>query len=390
MKRVAVIFESSPFDRKGLFNAVHNRVKGIIDSGKCEVDVYCIQSMDNAFTSKVRHRAQVSKVESVDIDGVHYNMLWYRFSILDCILFDHMARKPLFFRIFMKKTIGALSGYDVVLAHSFVGGLLAKEISLAYGTPYFVTWHGSDVHTHPFDNPLQLKETIVIMKNAECNFFVSRALMAASYNILDDATVRREVIYNGVSGDFYRYDDGLRSKIRAKYGVEDTRVVAFAGNLCKVKNVRTLIPIFEQVSKMYDGMVQYWIIGDGKLRSEVESDIKLSGLQNVRMWGNVKSEQMPELMNCMDILILPSINEGLSLVCLEAVNCGVNVVGSDVGGTAEIVGKDNVLSLGDGFVEGMAEKISHLLVCPTEQVVPSDMSWDVAAYKELEHILAIE
>ena len=390
MKRVAVIFESSPFDRKGLFNAVHNRVKGIIDSGKCEVDVYCIQSMDNAFTSKVRHRALVSKVESVDIDGVHYNMLWYRFSILDCILFDHMARKPLFFRIFMKKTIGALRGYDVVLAHSFVGGLLAKEISLAYGTPYFVTWHGSDVHTHPFDNSLQLKETIAIMKNAECNFFVSRALMAASNNILDDANVRREVIYNGVSGDFYRYDDGLRSKIRAKYGVEDTRVVAFAGNLCKVKNVRTLIPIFEQVSKMYDGMVQYWIIGDGKLRSAVESDIKLSGLQNVRMWGNVKSEQMPELMNCMDILILPSINEGLSLVCLEAVNCGVNVVGSDVGGTAEIVGKDNVLSLGDGFVEGMAEKISHLLVCPTEQVVPSDMSWDVAAYKELEHILAIE
>lgn len=390
MKRVAVIFESSPFDRKGLFNAVHNRVKGIIDSGKCEVDVYCIQSMDNAFTSKVRHRAQVSKVESVDIDGVHYNMLWYRFSILDCILFDHMAMRPLFFRRFMKKTIEVLSGYDVILAHSFVGGLIAKEVSSAYGTQYFVTWHGSDVHTHPLENPLQLKETKAIMKNATCNFFVSRALLNASDAILDGVSVRREVIYNGVSVDFYKYDADQRCRLRAEYGVEEVKVVAFAGNLCKVKNVRTLVPIFWHLSKIYNGRLQYWIIGDGKLRTAVEEDIRQSGLQNVRMWGNIKSEDMPALMNCMDVLILPSINEGLSLVCLEAVNCGVNVVGSDVGGTAEIVGKDNVLSLGDGFVEGMAEKIHHLLVSPTEQVVPSGMSWDAAASKELEHILAIE
>ena len=390
MKRVAVIFESSPFDRKGLFNAVHNRVKGIIDSGNCEVDVYCIQSVDNAFTSKVRHRVQVPIVKCVDIEGVHYNMLWYRFSILDSILFDHMAMRPLFFRRFMKKTIEVLSGYDVILAHSFVGGLIAKEVSSAYGTQYFVTWHGSDVHTHPFNNSLQLKETRAIMKNATCNFFVSRALMTTSFSISDDESIRREVIYNGVSADFYKYDADQRCRLRAKYGVEDVRVVAFAGNLCKVKNVRTLIPIFERLSMVYKGEVQYWIIGDGKLRSEVEVDIRQSGLQNVRMWGNVSPEVMPELMNCMDVLILPSLNEGLSLVCLEAINCGVNVVGSDVGGTAEIVGKDNVVSLGDGFVDGMAEKISHLLVCPTAQVVPSEMSWTAAALKELEHILATE
>ena len=50
MLRIAVIFESSPFDRKGLFNAVHNRVKHLAASGKCEVDVFCVHSRDNALT----------------------------------------------------------------------------------------------------------------------------------------------------------------------------------------------------------------------------------------------------------------------------------------------------------------------------------------------------
>ena len=40
MKKIAVIFESSPFDRKGLFNAVHNRTKHLSASGEFAVDAY--------------------------------------------------------------------------------------------------------------------------------------------------------------------------------------------------------------------------------------------------------------------------------------------------------------------------------------------------------------
>ena len=83
MLRVAVIFESSPFDRKGLFNAVHNRVKGLLGTGECWVDAYCIHSRDNALTRRLRHTSYVPQVETVSVDEVTYRMLWYRFSILD-------------------------------------------------------------------------------------------------------------------------------------------------------------------------------------------------------------------------------------------------------------------------------------------------------------------
>ena len=389
MKRVAVIFESSPFDRKGLFNSVHNRVKGLAGSGKCQVDVYCIQSTDNFFTGKIRHRKPVPQVETVDVEGIQYNMLWYRFSLADYMLFDCMSCKPLFFKGFMKRVVEKLGGYDVISAHSFVGGLIAKEVYLSNGTPYFVTWHGSDVHTHPFKNALQMQETKEIMQNARCNFFVSKALLEASARISDSADIAREVIYNGVSEDFVRYSDEVRAELRSAKGVGDgAKVVTFAGNLCQVKNVRVLAPVFRAVREAYEGEVQFWIIGDGKLRSAVEADVADASLEGVRFWGNLPSSDMPAMMNCTDVLVLPSLNEGLPLVCLEAINCGANAVGSAAGGIAEAVGAENAIPLGEGFVEGLSQKILQMLRHPENQSVPAEMSWEKASSIELDHILS--
>ena len=49
------------------------------------------------------------------------------------------------------------------------------------------------------------------------------------------------------------------------------------------------------------------------------------------------------------------------MVCAEALRCGANVVGSDVGGIAEVIGTENVAPLGDGFTDALAAKaVSYL------------------------------
>ena len=97
MMKLAVIFESSPFDRKGLFNAVHNRVKHLVATGECTVDVFCVHSRDNAFTRRVRHTPVAPSVDQVVIDGITYRLLWYRFSILDNVLLEKLHVRPLLF-----------------------------------------------------------------------------------------------------------------------------------------------------------------------------------------------------------------------------------------------------------------------------------------------------
>ena len=385
MKKFAVIFESSPFDRKGLFNAVHNRVRHLLVLGKCEVDVYCIHSRDNAFTRSVRHTPETPDVQSVEIDSIKYNLLWYRFSILDHLTLEKLHRRPLLFRRFIDRNVGLLKSYDAVMAHSFTGGLMAYEAHLRYGVPYYVSWHGSDVHTHPYRIPVIMDDTAKIMSAARCNFFVSKALMEQSCSIAPSAG--RKVLYNGVAEDFVKYDEEKRTELRSGYGLaEGEKVVAFVGTLNEVKNVRVLPSLFAAVAERYGEALKFWIVGDGKLRSEVEALLRDYPSLPVSLFGNVSTDEMPSVMNCVGVLVLPSLNEGLPLVCAEALRCGANVVGSDVGGIAEVIGADNVVPHGDGFVSAMADRVVTMLSSDIEQVMPSEIDWCKTALAELEAI----
>ena len=389
MVKVAVIFESSPFDRKGLFNAVHNRIRHMAADGRCLVHAFCVHSWDTPFTARVRHTPLVAeRVGSCVVDEVTYEMLWYDFSITDHVLVEKLHKRPFFFERYADAVLKKLSGYDFISAHSFTGGLLAAKASRKYGIPYHVTWHGSDVHTHPWRNGLILRETVRVMEEASCNFFVSDALMKDSDRITVNA--RKKVLYNGVSDDFMKYDDPVRADLRKRYGIADgEKVVAFTGSLVAVKNVYVLQPLFHEIRSRYDGPLQFWVVGDGKLRHAVEPALKSDDSIDVRMWGNVPSEEMPSVMNCIDVMVLPSLNEGLPLVCAEAIRCGANVAGSDVGGIPEVIGKDNVVPLGDGFVESLAEMVSGLLRAGKIQVVPSKMDWQTAAALESDAIISV-
>ena len=409
MMRLAVIFESSPFDRKGLFNAVHNRVKHLLATGECTVDVFCVHSRDNAFTRRVRHTPEVPSVDEVAIDGITYRLLWYRFSILDNVLLEKLHVRPLLFRRFMAAHVDLLEGYDAVVAHSFCGGLFALMAHEKFGIPYYVTWHGSDVHTHPWRVPVILEDTRAVMESARCNFFVSKALKTASDKITLKAS--KEVLYNGVSEDFVKFSPAVRAAARERYGLApEDKVVAFVGNLHAVKNVLSLPAIFAEVAKRYDASLKFWIVGDGKLKAQLETACSESLVRHceerspsrhceerspsrhceersdvaIRFFGNQPSPAMPDIMNCIDVLVLPSLNEGLPLVCAEALSCGAAVVGSDVGGVAEVIGSENVVPLGDSFATGMADKIVSFLDGKSpSQTLPSEISWSLTAAQEL-------
>ena len=386
MTRIAVIFESSPFDRKGLFNAVHNRVKGLLETGECWVDAYCIHAKDNMLTRALRHTPYVPQTDSVELEGIRYKMLWYRFSICDHLMLEKCGKRPPMFRRFMDTYVRFLEGYDYVIAHSFTGALFAYEAKQRYGIPYFANWHGSDVHTHPWRVSVILEDTKKVMEAAKCNFFVSKALMKASDKITVDAC--KEVLYNGVSEDFMRLDEKCRNKARERFGVSrDEKVVAFAGNLVNVKNVLVLPDIFKSVTEHFDAPVHFIIAGDGKLRKQLEANFaSIRQCVHVSFLGNVAAEEMPELMNCVDVLVLPSLNEGLPLVCAEAMRCGANVVGSDVGGIAEVIGKDNAVPHSPDFVPQFAKKVVAMLQTAQKQEVPAEISWSKTTSIELSYI----
>jgi glycosyltransferase involved in cell wall biosynthesis len=223
------------------------------------------------------------------------------------------------------------------------------------------------------------------MESANCNFYVSKALLTASDKITEKA--RKMVLYNGVSEDFMRFSQEQRESVRQRYGLlPGDKVVAFVGNLSAVKNVLVLPELFAEVSGRYVGPVKFWVVGDGKLRVSLEAGMVKNNV-TAAFYGNLPHEDMPSIMNCVDVLVLPSLNEGLPLVCAEAMRCGANVVGADVGGIAEVVGAENVVPHGDGFVEGLASRVVEMLSSDVSQVVPAEIDWSRTASIEQDIIL---
>ena len=383
MKKLAVVFEDSIFDRKGAFRAKMERARNLALLKSAQVDIWCIQTsytwverllLGQRFFDGVPE-SRLGRPKELVIDGLKLNMIWMDYSILDHFLFFKLKLRPLLYPRFLRRQAPLFAEYDLISAHAFEGGFLAREVNKRYGVPYCVTWHGSDIHTKPFKYPCIRQLTAELMAGAKMNFFVSKALMDTSDEI---GSGNKLVVYNGCGKAFYRFDEAKRQELRKKYQLDGSPVVGFVGNLEHIKNVAILPSLFAGIQKYYGAPVTCWIIGDGRERASIQAAMQ----GTCRFFGNLPPESMPEIYNCLDLLVLPSLNEGLPLVILEALSCGCRAVGSKVGGIPEVLDEAHCVALGEDFTDRFSRVAAAALSAPFSQSIPAGLSWEETARKE--------
>ena len=190
------------------------------------------------------------------------------------------------------------------------------------------------------------------------------------------------MLLNGASAQFHRYDEGRRAQLREKYGVnDDAKVVAFVGRFEPVKNVTLLPDIYKEIERKHGHRLTFWAIGDGVQLDETRRLMAAKGVK-CTFTGKVPPEEIPDMLNCVDLLVLPSSLEGLPLVVIEALSCGAHVVATNVIGTAEAVGRANAIDLGDAFVDRFTTRAAELLAGGIDQQLPPEVSWTATAIKE--------
>lgn len=381
MKKIAIIIDGDLINRKGQVNASLNRIKHLKRIANYQIDVFAIQDYDGALVRRLRKTEKRNLISSMIVDGIEIKLLWSKFSLINYLSVYKLKYKSLFSGVWHRKYAPIFKSYDLISAHSIVCGRFALAIYKRYGVPFFVTWHGSDIHTLPYNNKYTRLDTVKVLENAICNFFVSKALLEAS-TVLTSNT-KRALLYNGVSDDFFSYAPEKRKGLRHKWNVEGKKVVAFIGNLFPIKNVLLLPDIFRQVADNYKENVSFWVIGDGKLRPSLENMLQLYNVE-CKLWGNQPSDTIPDFMNAIDVLVLPSKNESFGLVIVEAIKCGANVVASRVGGIPEILSDENTFDLHESFVENISKRIVQMLKSEVVQTLSEDFDWNVTAKKENE------
>lgn len=384
--RVALIADIAPYGMKGLKNYVVSKsvtLQNRIDEG-FQVDFYIINTILSPLLSKIlkvdRKRSICYGAEEINIDGVVFRLIFVQ-RCLSHVLYERMTKRLSDYSVQIKRIARRFDGYDIITCHSITAHRLALMINEMYGTPYVTTFHGSDTTVYPFVNDAHKSFISKVISSAAMNFYVSRGLLKKSDEITTEG--KKDYIYTGVASAFFEYSKEKKYELRVKYGLVGKKVVAFSGNLFSIKNPMALPPIFERVHKAEGDKCVFWIIGDGEFRGALQTE--LDKIQVVyKMFGNVRPENMPELMNCCDVVILPSINEGFGLSVLEARICGAVGVGSRVGGIPEAVGEENAFPLDDSFTEAISNRIIEIL-SNNERPKPlsNEFTWESAINKEM-------
>ncbi len=165
-------------------------------------------------------------------------------------------------------------------------------------------------------------------------------------------------IHNGI--EFHDVEINYKEK-RKEIGVKDIEILIGAvGRLESVKNYDVFIQAAELVLKEYP-LVKFILIGDGTLKEKLQSlTTKLGIEKSVLLLG--ERNDVDELLKVMDIFVLPSRSEGLSIALLEAVANKLPIVATNVGGNPEVVidGKTGIL-IPSGDVSSLVRAITELL-----------------------------
>lgn len=203
--------------------------------------------------------------------------------------------------------------FDVVLVNwAYPDAYGVMLVAGKLGFPFATTVQGSDVNVF-FENPIRKRQILRALRASRAVFCRSEALREK----LRAEGIEATTVYNGIDRDRFRPLDRVECCRRLGLAPERKRVL-FVGNLLPVKGPT----ILAQAAKQLD---------------DVEVIFVGSGPEPVKSIGAKSHEEIPFWMNACDALCLPSLNEGLPNVVLEALACGIPVVASRVGGVPEIV-----------------------------------------------------
>ena len=245
---------------------------------------------------------------------------------------------------------------DVIHAHEFAMNVYGALLSRITGIPNVTTVHGKNYYCEKLRRRLgyrfAARQSIMVAVSEDLKQFLVKSTAIPPERI--------RVVPNGINLNRY-LTNGEDATVRRELGIKaGSPVIGTVGNLFAVKGQIYLIRACRIVAKTFPDFVLL-VAGEGEELTVLQTEAHDLGIQeNVKFLGF--REDVPSLLQAMDVFVLPSLSEGLPLSVLEAQALQKPVVASDVGGVPEVV-EDGI----SGFLvppknpQALADKILLLL-----------------------------
>lgn len=247
------------------------------------------------------------------------------------VIYIHTASKGSFFRKSVFCLIGKLFRKKVIL-HMHGGAF--KEFY--YGSDSIIKKYISFILTCVVDH-------LIVLTDGWNDWFV------ANFNFKSGpVTIRNSV-----------------NKIKSNNTNNVVTEVIFVGRLVKEKGVSDLLKAIKNIGEEINYKVK--IVGAGE-DFFLKEALKLGITSRVEFLGQVDRETSQNLIGSSDILVLPSYNEGLPIVILEAMSGHTSVIATNVGGIPEIIKNNETgILIEPGDVESLTEALSYLIRNPLDR-----------------------
>jgi glycosyltransferase involved in cell wall biosynthesis len=195
---------------------------------------------------------------------------------------------------------------------------------------------GSDVLVYPDRMPALWRRLCETLERVDLPIGVSQSVCR---RLAETGKCRREPLCVYLSRDAKQFVPAEnKARVREQLGwARESIVGVYVGGLVEVKGMKELAAAAEPLLNECERF-QLVCIGDGPSRDRLVTLASRVGREGaVVLPGRVVPEEIPRFLQAADFLVLPSYSEGMPQAVLEAMNCGLPIVATRVGGVPEAV-----------------------------------------------------
>ena len=174
----------------------------------------------------------------------------------------------------------------------------------------------------------------VLVYSEAINYKLSTHIILYSENLIKDWNL--EKYRNKIYIAHEHFLDFDKFKMKKKFNERET-LVGYIGRLSEEKGVLNFVKAIPKVLEK-ENKIKFLVGGDGQLRDKIERYISEENLKDkVKLGGWIPHDELPDYLNEMKLVVLPSYTEGLPNIMLEAMACGTPVLATPAGAIPDVI-----------------------------------------------------
>lgn len=295
-------------DRGGIENFVMNIYRNI-DREKVQFDFLCHYGREAAFNDEIRDMGgRIYEMPAIrDETHVYYWKLFEYIRALNKFFKDHKE-----YKIIHGQMTNTASIYMPI----------AKKHGVTTRIAHSHNSHGKvgmlGVVTDILKKPVFKYATdLFACSEAAARYFYPESYIKAG---------KVKIVPNAVDAGKFRFNPDKRMQMRTEFEVADKLVIGCVGRFRTEKNQAFLLGVLKEALKTEPNAVLLFA-GDGPLEDDVKQKAAEMGISDKCVFLGMRSD-IPDVMQAMDVLAMPSLFEGLPVTGIEAQAGGLRVVAS--------------------------------------------------------------